>query len=96
MADALGVKRTTYANWEQKIEPDLTTIKSIAEILGVDFSQIIGTTPEVISYAYDARFDAFQALLAEVYAKAFDKSFAEASLHVKQIVDKAMQEPSGR
>lgn len=35
MAKRLGVKRTTYRNWEETTEPDLTILKSIAKALDV-------------------------------------------------------------
>lgn len=35
MADKLSVTRSTYRNWEEKTEPDLATIKTIAGILEV-------------------------------------------------------------
>jgi transcriptional regulator with XRE-family HTH domain len=41
VADKLGVKRTTFANWEKDTEPEMTIIKSIAEILGVNYIDII-------------------------------------------------------
>lgn len=41
MADKLGVKRSTYNNWEGGTEPDLTTIQSIAAILQVDYTELI-------------------------------------------------------
>lgn len=45
MADLLGVKRTTYANWESTTEPNIATIKKISQILGVEFSQLINEKP---------------------------------------------------
>ena len=41
IADLIGVKRTTYANWENNTEPDMTTIKSLSKILGVSVSDIL-------------------------------------------------------
>jgi len=42
MANSLNVKRTTYANWEKDTEPDMTILKSIAQILGISIGKIIG------------------------------------------------------
>lgn len=41
MADKLGVPRTTYINWESQTEPELTIIKSLADIFGVHYVQVI-------------------------------------------------------
>ncbi|MBA3673474.1 MAG: helix-turn-helix transcriptional regulator [Chitinophagaceae bacterium] len=46
MAGLLGVKRTTYANWETNTEPDIETIRKIAQILGVKFSQLVSDAGE--------------------------------------------------
>jgi len=35
MARKMDAKRSTYQNWEKNIEPDLITIKRIAQILGI-------------------------------------------------------------
>jgi transcriptional regulator with XRE-family HTH domain len=41
MAELLGVKRTTYANWETNTEPELTKLMEIAKIFGVDYTRLI-------------------------------------------------------
>ncbi len=41
MADLLGVKRTTYANWEKDTEPSMTIIRSIADTLKVPFDTLL-------------------------------------------------------
>ena len=40
-ADLLGEKRTTYANWENETEPDLTKIREIAKIFDVSFTDLV-------------------------------------------------------
>jgi transcriptional regulator with XRE-family HTH domain len=35
IADIMGIDRNTYKNWEDKTEPKLSTIKTIAEILDI-------------------------------------------------------------
>lgn len=47
MADLLGVKRTTYANWEQNTEPEIGIIRKISKILGVELSQLISSDSNV-------------------------------------------------
>jgi transcriptional regulator with XRE-family HTH domain len=41
MAHKLGIKRTTYQNWEKNIEPDLTTIVAIAKNLGIATTELL-------------------------------------------------------
>lgn len=41
MAKRLGIARTTYANFEKETEPSVDRIKSIAEVLGVHYVEII-------------------------------------------------------
>lgn len=42
MADKLAVKRSTYAEWEGKVEPKGTVLLRIAEILGMPVSSLTG------------------------------------------------------
>jgi transcriptional regulator with XRE-family HTH domain len=41
LAKKLGVKRTTYANWEGKIEPTISVLKQIAKILDRNYIELI-------------------------------------------------------
>lgn len=41
VANKLGIPRTTYGNFENETEPDVATIKLIAEALGVHYVEII-------------------------------------------------------
>jgi transcriptional regulator with XRE-family HTH domain len=41
MSKMLGLSRTTYANWETETEPNVATLKRIAQILGIEFSQLV-------------------------------------------------------
>lgn len=50
MAHLLGVKRTTYANWEENTEPAIATIKDIAKILGIEFYSLIEEAPPPIGF----------------------------------------------
>lgn len=42
MADLLGIKRSTYANWEINTEPSYSDLKRIAGILGIDVRKLVG------------------------------------------------------
>lgn len=46
VADLLHEKRTTYANWENETEPELTKIREIAKVLGVSFTSIVDSKIE--------------------------------------------------
>lgn len=46
VADLLGEKRTTYANWENETEPELTKIREIANVLDVSFNDLVSGTVE--------------------------------------------------
>jgi transcriptional regulator with XRE-family HTH domain len=48
MAFKLEVKRSTYANWESKIVPDLEMIKKISIVLGISFEKLIDNEPKII------------------------------------------------
>ena len=41
IADFLKVNRSTYANWESNIEPDIDTIKKIANFLDIKLSILL-------------------------------------------------------
>lgn len=41
MYEKMGVKRSTYNNWEIGTEPDIATIKKLAGIFDVHYTQII-------------------------------------------------------
>lgn len=41
LAEFLGVSRSTYANWENNTEPELTTLKSIAQVLNIGLGELI-------------------------------------------------------
>lgn len=57
IANLLGVKRTTYANWEEKTEPSITKIKEIAEILGVSFYDLINVEKPIKEDLYKKRIE---------------------------------------
>jgi transcriptional regulator with XRE-family HTH domain len=42
VAQKLGMSRSTYANWEKSIEPSLTDIVRISEILDIPVAELIG------------------------------------------------------
>ena len=41
LAKLLDVSRSTYANWEKNTEPELTTLKSIAQLLNIGLGELI-------------------------------------------------------
>ena len=59
-AELLGIKRTTYAEYERKIEPDLEMLTRIAAAAKVNLSDIIGTSSQndekFISYQEERQF----------------------------------------
>lgn len=42
IAAQLGMKRTTYANWETRIEPKYSELKLIASILHIPVQKLVG------------------------------------------------------
>ena len=46
MADKLGEKRSTYAEWEGKVEPKGSVLLRISEILGITASSLTGNRQE--------------------------------------------------
>lgn len=46
VADAIGISRTAYSNYEQGTrEPDITTLRKLCDFLNVPADFIIGRTP---------------------------------------------------
>jgi DNA-binding XRE family transcriptional regulator len=48
IAEKLGVKRTTYASWEDKTEPALSTVNEIAKVVGVGIMDLLTENSEAI------------------------------------------------
>lgn len=48
MAIKLGVKRTTYASWEDKTEPALSILNDIAKVVGIGIMDLLTENSEVI------------------------------------------------
>lgn len=66
MADKLGVKRSTYAEWEGKVEPKGSILLRIAEILGMPVTALTENRQSVVNETgipYNAK-DTFQPLSA--------------------------------
>lgn len=49
VAEAAGVKRSTYANWEKTIEPDIDTLRKIAKFLDKSLQDLIATNDDLHS-----------------------------------------------
>lgn len=43
MASLLGVKRTTYANWEKNTEPTFSNLREIAKILNIELGDLLNS-----------------------------------------------------
>lgn len=55
VADLLGEKRSTYKNWEENTEPDLSKLKTIAGVLGVNLDELINREVKANNYVEQRR-----------------------------------------
>ena len=67
LAEILGVKRSTYSNYEQNTrEPSLKTLSILVQRYNIDLNELIGGKPNDNSFnPTDSFVDAFGALLKE-------------------------------
>lgn len=47
IADKIGVKRSTYAEWERRIEPDMKTLTKISELTNTPISILISQPADI-------------------------------------------------
>lgn len=83
-ADLLNVKRSTYAEWERNIEPKRAMLTKIAEIFGMNISDLTGVDPGKPDLYDQTLIDVVASRVAKLEANAYG---GKAEDYMKKIIE---------